>query len=222
MERLSDKFPATEYKQRSWDGVNAIEATAVKSMALFGRTLEVDLEKNPILCWRWRIAAPLASADLNTKAGDDYAARVYVSFKVAPEALGFGTRAKLALARSIYGDQVPDAALNYVWDNRQPVGTLMANAYTDRTRMIVLRSGAGDAGAWVMERRDVAEDFERAFGALPAQLSGIALASDTDNTGESARAGFAEFRFVSRDEACVAPDSATRRDDQASADRSDE
>ena len=82
----------------------------------------------------------------------------------------------------------------------------MPNAYTDRTRMIVLRSGAGDAGGWVMERRDVAEDFERAFGALPAQLSGIALASDTDNTGESARAGFAEFRFVSREEECVPPD----------------
>ncbi|TMW76683.1 DUF3047 domain-containing protein, partial [Thauera sp. UPWRP] len=100
---------------------------------------------------------------------------------------------------------VPDAALNYVWDNRQPVGTLMPNAYTDRTRMIVLRSGAGDAGAWVVERRDVAEDFRRAFGDLPAQLGGIALASDTDNTGERARAGFADFRFVSRDQECVAP-----------------
>ncbi len=76
VERLSEKFPATEYKQRNWDGVAAIEATAVKSMALFGRTLEVDLEKTPILCWRWRIDAPVSSADLNTKAGDDYAARV--------------------------------------------------------------------------------------------------------------------------------------------------
>ena len=101
---------------------------------------------------------------------------------------------------------MPDAALNYVWDNRQPVGTSMPNAYTDRTRMIVLRSGTGDAGGWVIERRDVADDFKRAFGEVPAQLSGIALASDTDNTGERARAGFAEFRFVSQDEPCVPPD----------------
>jgi hypothetical protein len=72
--------------------------------------------------------------------------------------------------------------------------------------MLVLRSGAEDAGRWVMERRDVAEDFKRAFGDLPAQLSGIALASDTDNTGERARAGFAEFRFVSREESCALPD----------------
>lgn len=206
IQQLDERIAPTRYSLKRWDGVAAIEAIADRSMALLGRPLDIDLEATPHLCWLWRVDAPLATADMRTKAGDDYAARVYVSFKVAPEALGFGTRAKLALARSIYGDQVPDAALNYVWDNRQPVGTIMPNAYTDRTRMIVLRSGAGDAGGWVVERRDVAEDFKRAFGALPAQLSGIALASDTDNTGERARAGFAEFRFVSRDETCVAPD----------------
>lgn len=206
LQQIDERIAPTQYALKTWDGVAAVEAVAERSMALLGRPLDVDLAATPHLCWLWRVDAPLATADMTTKAGDDYAARVYVSFKVEPGALGVGTRAKLALARSIYGDQVPDAALNYVWDNRQPVGTFMPNAYTDRTRMIVLRSGAGDAGGWVMERRDVAEDFERAFGALPAQLSGIALASDTDNTGESARTGFAEFRFVSRDEACVGPD----------------
>ncbi|MBV2263407.1 MAG: DUF3047 domain-containing protein [Thauera sp.] len=206
VQQIDKRIAPTRYALKFWDGVVAVEAVAERSMALLGRTLDIDLEATPHLCWLWRVDAPLATANMRTKAGDDYAARVYLSFKVAAVALGLGTRAKLALARSIYGDQVPDAALNYVWDNRQPVGTLMANAYTDRTRMIVLRSGAGDAGGWVMERRDVADDFKRAFGEVPAQLSGIALASDTDNTGESARAGFAEFRFVSRDEACAAPD----------------
>ena len=208
VQQLDERIVPTVYARKTWDGVDAIEAVAERSMALLGRPLDVDLEATPHLCWLWRVDAPLVTADMTTKAGDDYAARVYVSFKVEPGALGIGTRAKLALARSIYGDEVPDAALNYVWDNRQPVGTLMPNAYTDRTRMIVLRSGAGDAGGWVVERRDVAQDFKRAFGDLPAQLGGIALASDTDNTGERARAGFAEFRFVSRDEDCVRPGAA--------------
>ncbi len=206
VQQLDERIAPTQYALKTWDGVDAVEAVAERSMALLGRPLEVDLEATPHLCWLWRVDAPLATADMRTKAGDDYAARVYVSFRVAPEALGFGTRAKLALARSIYGEQVPDAALNYVWDNRQQVGTLMPNAYTDRTRMLVLRSGAEHAGGWVVERRDVAEDFKRAFGDLPAQLSGIAMASDTDNTGERARAGFAEFRFVSRGEECGTPD----------------
>jgi len=126
---------------------------------------------------------------------------------VPPEHLGLGTRTKLALARSIYGDQVPDAALNYVWDNIHPVGTLKDNAYTDRTRMLVLRSGAGKAGAWVQERRNVRKDFQLAFGDIGGQLSGLAIASDTDNTGEKAHAGFADFRFVENEAACPAPDS---------------
>jgi hypothetical protein len=54
--------------------------------------------------------------------------------------LGFATRTKLALARALRGDQVPDAAINYVWDNRSPVGTMLPNAYTERAMMWVLRN----------------------------------------------------------------------------------
>lgn len=205
IEHLNSKFPPTEYRQRQWDGVAAVEARSVGSMALLARPLTVDLEKTPILCWRWRIDAPLRNADLASKAGDDYAARVYVSFAIPPAALGLGTRAKLALARSIWGPTVPDAALNYVWDNKHPVGTLQPNAYTDRTRMLVLRSGASEAGAWVSERRHMGADFRRAFGDLPGRPNGLAIASDTDNTGETARAGFADFHFVAEGAPCAFP-----------------
>ncbi len=207
IEHLNAKYPPTRYALRRWDGVVAIEAQADKSMALLTRPVAVDLKKTPILCWQWRIDAPVASADMNRRSGDDYAARVYLTFSVPPEQLGLGTRAQLALARSIYGDQVPDAALNYVWDNIHPVGTLQDNAYTDRTRMLVLRSGPGKAGVWVQERRNVRKDFQLAFGDVGGQLGGLAIASDTDNTGEKAHAGFADFRFVENEAACPAPDS---------------
>ncbi|EXI68915.1 MAG: hypothetical protein AW08_00741 [Candidatus Accumulibacter adjunctus] len=205
VEHLNPRFPATEYRQRLWDGVAAVEATAVRSMALLVRPLAVDLEITPVLCWRWRIDAPLLNADLGSKAGDDYAARVYLSFSVPPAALGLATRSKLAIARSLWGASLPDAAINYVWDNKHPIGTLRANAYTDRAQLVVLESGAERAGRWVTERRDVSSDLQRAFGDLPARLTGLAIASDTDNTGESARAGFADFHFVARDAACAFP-----------------
>jgi len=205
IEQIDARFPATRYALRQWDGVPAVEADAKKSMALLARPLTVDLEKTPILCWQWRIDAVVASADMRQKTGDDYAARVYLTFALAPGQLDFSTRAKLALARSVYGDQVPDAAVNYVWDNRQPVGTWQANAYTDRTRMLVLRSGNRLAGAWIRERRNVLADFRQAFGNLRGELRGLAIATDTDNTGEEARAGFADFRFVGAEENCPAP-----------------
>jgi hypothetical protein len=202
IEHLDPRVAPTEYGLRTWDGVVAIEAKARKSMALLGRNLTVDLKKTPILCWQWRIDAPLASADMARKSGDDYAARVYLTFAVPPDQLSFATRSKLRLARSIYGGQVPDAALNYIWDNRHPVGTLQDNAYTDRARMLVLRSGAGQAGVWVQERQNVLADFQRAFGGIGGELTGLAIASDTDNTGGEAHAGFADFRFVATEDAC--------------------
>jgi hypothetical protein len=200
--QLDPDIAPTRYRLREWDGVAAVEAHAVKSMALLARPLDIDLAKTPVLCWRWRIDAPLKNADMTTRAGDDYAARVYLSFDVPPGTLGLGTRLALGLARALRGQQVPDAAINYVWDNRHAVGIWQPNAYSERTRMRVQRSGAADAGRWVDERRDVAADFRRAFGHAPARLTGLAIASDTDNTGEDARAGFADFRFVGKDEAC--------------------
>ncbi len=202
--QLNSKVAPTRYQLRRWDGVLGIEAHADNSMALLARPVEVDLNKTPFLCWRWRVDAPLLKADMDTNAGDDYAARVYVSFSLPASELGFMLRTKLKLARSIYGDAVPDAALNYVWDNRYPTGTRKPNAYTDRTRMIVVESGDANAGKWVVSRQDVLQDVITEFGSAQARLVQLSVASDTDNTSEKAHAGFAGFHFVDKDSACFA------------------
>jgi len=200
--QLDRKVPPTRYRITLWEGHYAIEASADHSMALLARPVEIDLNRTPVLCWRWRVDAPLVKADMATKAGDDYAARVYVSFTMPASELSFVTRTKLKLARSIYGDVVPDAAINYVWDNRYPVGTRKPNAYTDRTRMIVAESGAANAGLWVMARHDVQQDVVAEFGSEQARLIQLSVAADTDNTGERAHAGFSGFHFVDRETAC--------------------
>lgn len=202
---VSDKLRPTNYNLVRDDGVIGIEAKADRSMSMLGRPLPARLENTTVLCWRWKIDAPLRQADMTRKSGDDYAARVYVALAVPSDRQSFTTRAKLKLARSIYGPQIPDAAINYVWDNRQPAGTLRANAYTELTQMIVVQSGAGQAGRWVEVRRDLASDIERAFPARSARPTLLAIASDTDNTGERARAVFADFHLVPRGQACAFP-----------------
>ncbi len=203
--QLSDKLAPTQYRYRHWDGVHAVEAKADAAMALLARPLNIDLSQTPVLCWRWRVEAALESADMQTKQGDDYAARVYVAFNLPPDRIGLGLRLKLGLARSLFGAHVPDAAINYVWDNRNPVGFTAPNAYTDQTRMIVANSGNQQAGQWVLQRQDVLADGSAAFDTQGLVPTLLAVASDTDNTGESALAGFADLHFVARDAACVFP-----------------
>jgi len=172
-------------------------------MALLARPIAIDLAATPILCWRWRVDAPVAAADMRTKAGDDYAARVYVAFDMPSSALSAGTRLRLGFARGLFGAAVPDAALNYVWDNRNPVGARRKSAYTDRAELIVAETGAANAGKWVAERADIGADFARAFGGKAGQPIQIAIASDTDNTKSKARAAFADIHFVARQTRCA-------------------
>ena len=199
--RLGDRIPPNRFRLRPWDGVMALEVVSQRSMSLMARPLDVDVRRLPVLCWRWRVDAALKAADLTRRSGDDYAARVYVSLRIPDAHKSLALRAQLRLARAIWGDDIPDAALNYVWDNRHPVGTERPNAYTDRTMMIVQRSGSADVGGWVVERRDVRVDAARLFGpwAVPSQLG---LAADTDDTGEAVTAGFADLHFVAPDAPC--------------------
>jgi len=189
------KAPDTRYTLVDEGGAVVIQAEAVASMSGLVRALQPPAAGPSRLQWRWRIERPLANADMTQKAGDDYAARVYVLFDYPRERLPWATRAKLALAEALYGQPVPTAALNYVWDNRQPVGTIKPNAYTERVRMVVLESGTAKAGQWISESRDLNADFRAAFGEDAPPVSGVAIATDTDNTGETARAWFGDLEL---------------------------
>lgn len=68
--------------------------------------------------------------------------------------------------------------------------------------MLVVRSGNEEAGSWVEERRDVQADFNDIFAVQGGSLIQVAIASDTDNTGGSARVGFADLHFVSGEQSC--------------------
>ena len=200
--QIDKKIKPTTYRLATIAGVTAVEARANGSMALLARPLTVDLGATPILCWRWLVDAPVARGDLTKKSGDDYAARLYVAFDMPDKALSAGTRLKLGVARRLFGANVPDAAVNYVWDNRNPVGTRRKSAYTDRAELIVAETGTARAGTWVNERADVAADFAAAFGDRPGKPIQIAVASDTDNTKSIARAAFADLHFVARQQNC--------------------
>ena len=142
------------------------------------------------LSWRWKVDRVVASADLSAKSKDDFAARVYVMFDYPIEKLPFTERVKARIARAFYDKPLPLATICYVWDNGHAAGTVAPSAYTDRVRLIVLRNAADVGGAWREESRDLAKDFRAAFGEDAPPLIGIAVAADTDNTGEAVVARF--------------------------------
>ena len=188
----------TQFALVEEEGLTVLRARAVASTSGLIRSLRVDPQIHPILSWRWKVINLPAKGDLATRAGDDFAARIYVTFDLDPATLSLGDRLKLALARTIWGDQLPAAALCYVWDGRAPVDTIVPNAYTDRVRMVVADSGGAGLGRWVARDRDVAADYRRAFGAAPPAITGVIVSADTDNTGESVESYFGDIEFRAR------------------------
>ena len=183
-------------------GVNVLRMRSESAAGGATLSLDEDARAASVLLWRWKVDRVVDKADMTLKAGDDYAARVYVFFDVPMEDLSFAQWIRIRIARALYGSEVPAAAICYVWDNRHPVGTTMPNAYTERVRMIVLESGATRAATWVEEARDVAADYRSAFGLAPGaavpRVSGIAASVDTDQTGESVTAWFGDFTLGPR------------------------
>ncbi len=155
----------------------------------------LKLSPDQVLSWRWKVDRSVANADLKKKRGDDFAARVYVFFDVPTSALTFGERLKLRLARTFMGQELPRAALCYVWDNKHSIGTIAPNAYYGAVRIIVLQSGDTHAGQWQTQHRDLAADFRAAFGRQAPQVTGVAIASDTDNTDGHVNAWFGDLSF---------------------------
>lgn len=182
----------TRYSLVREDGNTVLRADSEAAASGLVREQTIDLKEFPIIEWRWRAGNVLSKADVKTKAGDDYPVRLYITFAHDANSISLADRA----ARAIYGQLPPRAAINYIWDTRSPVGTTVPNAYTDRVRMIVVESGSARVGEWITYRRNLAEDFRKAFGYDAPLVSGIAVMTDTDNTGEKATAWFGDIRFV--------------------------
>jgi len=192
---LDSAVSPNEFTYQTWDDRAAVKVISNNSMSLLATDVTIDLEETPYLCWWWRVAGSLKTADMRTKSGDDFSARVYVSIELPDDQMGLGRRLQLGLARAIWGSALPDGAVNYVWDNQQAIGHEQANAYTDLAQMIVLQTGDSLAGRWVPQVRDVGRDISRLFGP-EAKIKQVAVTTDTDNTAEQMQAGFAELRFT--------------------------
>ncbi|MCL7942770.1 DUF3047 domain-containing protein [Marinobacter sp. ATCH36] len=178
------------------DGSQVVEANTDNSASGLIARASVEPGDTLILRWRWKVSNVFDQGDARRKDGDDYPARIYVAFEFEPGNAGFFERAKRKAVELVFGEQLPGNALNYIWANRLPAGKIVANPFTDTTMMVAVNSGAEKTGQWVTVERDIVADYKEAFGRKPPKLVGIAIMSDSDNTGESATAWYGDVELV--------------------------
>lgn len=186
---------ANEFELVSEEGRRALRIRSSSSASSWVAPVGIDATRWPMLRWQWKVSRSLAGSDLRTKRGDDYAARLYVFFDLPLEQLALADRLRIRASRALSGVDVPAAALCYVWGHAQPVGSTAWNPYTDRVRMIVVDSGDTHAMQWRTPERDVRRDWADAFGGPMPSISGVAVGSDTDNTGDKVETWFGDVSF---------------------------
>jgi hypothetical protein len=187
----------TKYTLIHQNGTNVVQAVSQSSASGLYREIHIDPEHFPLIQWRWQVKNILGSGNALTQQGDDYAARIYITFKYDVSRLGLLERIKYESFRLIYGRYPPLAVINYIWANKLPVGKTVDNAYTKRVKMIAIESGTENLGKWLTETRNVFKDYQQAFGEAPGAITGIAIMTDTDNTGESATSYYGDIQFLS-------------------------
>ena len=190
--------PRTEYALVNTSEGVALEANSEASASGLVRRIRIDPRSHPVLTWRWRIEDLIPGADMRLAHREDSPARLMVSFHGDAKNLDFVERSRMRMAKALSGSEVPYATLMYVVANDLPVGTVIPNPHTERVQMIVVASGAQQAGEWLEFRRDVLADYRRAFGEEPWDIVAVGVMTDSDNTGKSARCHYGDISFLER------------------------
>ncbi|HNP29388.1 MAG TPA: DUF3047 domain-containing protein, partial [Nitrospirales bacterium] len=171
---IFEKIPEhTQYDLVNDEQQVVVKAISRQSSSGLTREITIDPKEYPVIEWRWKVENILQKGDVAQKSGDDYPARLYITFQYDSNQVGFFEKAKFETIKLIYGQYPPIGAINYIWESKSPIGTMVPNPYTDRVYMFVTQSGSAKLNQWVTQERNIYEDYKKAFGEDPPNISGV-------------------------------------------------
>jgi hypothetical protein len=167
----------TRYRLQNQDGTVVLTADSHASGSGLFKEQSIDLNQTPTLNWSWRIANRLTGLNEQSKAGDDYAARLYVVVKGG-----------LAFWQT--------KAINYVWAGNSKKDSIWPNAFAgDHAMMLALRGPEAPLNVWYTEKRNLKADFKQLFGEDIHNIDAVAIMTDTDNSGGQVSAIYGDIWF---------------------------
>jgi hypothetical protein len=184
----------TRYSIETLERESVLRAESQASASAIVHRTPFNVTDYPRLRWKWRVDNVYKKGNARAREGDDYPLRIYVLFEYDPEKAAAFDRAKYGLAKAIYGEYPPHSAINYIWASREDEGGILTNPYASNAKMIVLQKGRKNLGRWIVEERNILDDYRQAFGTDPPARATLGIMSDSDNTKEAAVAyvGFLE------------------------------
>lgn len=147
---------------------------SVKASFGLERAVDVDPAQMPFLTWRWKVTQLPNGGDFRRAASDDQAAQVLVAF-------------------------ADRRIVSYIWDSSAPKGTAesASNIPLVHVFAVVCESGGAAANRWLLENRNLAADYERAYGKPAPRVKGLRIQINSQHTGSVAESYFGDVAFRS-------------------------
>lgn len=178
------------------EGRDAVAVLAASSASMLRSKVRMERRELGRVRFSWKVPQLISGADLAERDADDSPVRVVLFFEGDRSRFSPRDAMVAELVHTLTGEEMPYATLMYVWCNRRAPGSVVSSPRTDRIRTVVVESGAGGLNQWLQYERDIAADFQRAFGETPGALVGMAIMTDSDNTRSMARAWYGPLRLL--------------------------
>lgn len=153
---------------------SCLHLRSTKSSFALERGVDVDPSQLPYLTWHWKVTQFPKGGDFRHASTDDQAAQVLVAFD-------------------------DHRILSYIWDTNAPKGAEQKSGFIPLIHVyaVVCESGPAEANRWIAESRNVAADYQRAYGRPAPHVKGLRLQINSQHTGTAAESYFGEVAFRS-------------------------
>lgn len=186
----------TVYEAATKLGRPSVAAISERAISSLQYRKARDASTFTTLRFSWVVDELIKEADLTDTESDDSPVRVFLAFDGDHSRLSVRNRMLFDLAETLTNERPPFATLQYVWENKLPVETVLRGNRSDRLQKIVVESGPSNLGRWLSYERNVQADFQRAFGEPPWRLLGVGIITDGNSLGVTTRAWYGNIELT--------------------------
>jgi len=147
------------------NGQQALRMRSEQASFALQKQVHIALKEAPWLVWQWKVTELPRGGDFRHSDTDDQAAQLVVAFSSS-------------------------RFLTYIWDSTAPKG-LVASAPAPLLKKIfavVVQSGPQGLGNWITERRNLIDDYKKAFDGEPEVIEGVRIQINSQYTQSRAEA----------------------------------
>jgi hypothetical protein len=157
-----------------YEGGRVLRIKCVKGSFSLQRDVSVSPADFPCLTWEWKADRLPARGDVRRRGRNDQGLQVLIAFE-------------------------DRKVISYIWDSAAPEGTVTDESvgwpFALAIKVMVVKSGEADLNRWVIERRNIYEDYEKMFHKKPSRVKGIRLQVNTQYTEDTSEGFIGQIVF---------------------------